>query len=232
MANEPAPPNNTPAPPPAGDPPAPDAKAPATVLGTKPEGDPPKPDDKTPVLGPDGKPIETKPDDKKPDPAPAIDPAKITLPEGFKADEPVLKAAVDLLVDPALSPQDRAQKLIDLHAQELKKATDANAKYWSDLQTEWQAKAKETYGPEPAKSPKIIAVSKLIDSLGEKPAGELRDALEMSGMGNHPAIIGAFVTLAERLTEAGGTIAATKPTAAKPQSLGEAFYGPNQNSGA
>jgi hypothetical protein len=109
------------------------------------------------------------------------------------------------------------QSLVDFHAAELKKASEASSKYWAEKQTEWQAKAKEVYGPEPAKSPKIIAVAKLIDSLGEKPASELRDALEMSGMGNHPAVIAAFVNLADRLGEPkhlqGNPPAATAQTA-------------------
>ncbi len=201
------------------------AKPEATsVLGAKPE-------EPVAVLGPDGKPVE-KPAEPTKTEAPVIDPAKLTLPEGFKADEPTIKAVTDVLLDDKLAPQDRMQKLVDIHTAALKASTDATAKYWSDKQTEWQTEAKKVYGPEPAKSPKIIAVSKLIDSLGEKPASELRDALEMSGMGNHPAIIGAFVQLAEKLTETGGTIVATKPSASKPSTIGDALYGPQTNSGA
>lgn len=158
-------------------------------------------------------------------PAPAaIDPAKLTMPQGFTPDETVIKGVTDVLLDDKLSPQDRMQKLVDLHASEVRKSSDAATKYWTDKQTEWKAEAAKTYGPEPAKSPKIIAVSKLIDSLGEKPAGDLRDALEMSGMGNHPAVIGAFVALAERLTES-GTIVAQTPAKSRPGSFGEALYG-------
>jgi hypothetical protein len=155
--------------------------------------------------------------------APAIDAKALKLPEGFTADEAVLKSATDILLDDKLSPQDRMQKLVDFHAAELKKASEASSKYWGDLQAEWQAKAKETYGPEPAKSPKIVAVSKLIDSLGEKPAGELRDALEMSGMGNHPAIIAAFVNLAERLGEPKHV--SGNPPSGRPATAAEAIYG-------
>jgi hypothetical protein len=131
----------------------------------------------------------------------AIDPAALKLPEGFKADEATMKAAIDIIADDKLSPQDRTQKLVDFHAAELKKASEASSKYWAEQQIKWQDQAKETYGPEPAKSPKIVAVAKLIDSLGEKPASELREALEMSGMGNHPSVIAAFVALADRMGE-------------------------------
>jgi hypothetical protein len=190
------------------------ASAPSTVLGT-PE---PKPADSAVKPG-----EPPKVEDKKPDPAPVIDAKALKLPEGFTADEATLASAVSILSDEKLAPQERAQRLVDFHAAELKKASEASSKYWGDLQTEWQAKAKEAYGPEPAKSPKIVAVSKLIDSLGEKPAGELRDALEMSGMGNHPAIIAAFVNLAERLVEPKHV--SGNPPSGRPATAAEAIYG-------
>jgi hypothetical protein len=188
-----------------------ESAAPATPVEPVTPAAPASPATPSTVLGaPDPKPTEpAKADDKSVEPAkelakaeaPAIDPAALKLPEGFKADEATMKAAIDIIADDKLSPQDRTQKLVDFHAAELKKASEASSKYWAEQQTKWQDQAKETYGPEPAKNPKIIAVAKAIDSLGEKPASAFRDALEMSGMGNHPAVIDALVTFADRLGE-------------------------------
>lgn len=205
--------------------------APATPVEPVTPAAPASPATPSTVLGaPDPKPAEpAKADDKPVEPAkesakaevPIIDPAALKLPEGFKADEATMKAAIDIIADDKLSPQDRTQKLVDFHAAELKKASEASSKYWAEQQTKWQDQAKVTYGPEPAKSPKIVAVAKLIDSLGEKPASELREALEMSGMGNHPSVIAAFVALADRMGEpkhlTGG------PTSA-PKDPASAFY--------
>lgn len=212
MADEPAAPATS------VEPVTPAAPAPsATVLGTpaEPAKAEPKAEDK-----PGDKPAE-KPADKPAEPAAGIDAAKLKLPEGFKADEATMKSAIEILTNEKLAPQDRMQKLVDFHAAELKKASETSSKYWAEQQTKWQDEAKVTYGPEPAKSPKIVAVAKMIDSLGEKPASGLRDALEMSGMGNHPAIIAAFVALADRLGEPrhlqGGPAGAPKDPA-------QAFY--------
>jgi hypothetical protein len=193
---------------------------PPTVLGA---AEPPKAGD--PPADPK---VEPPKEPAKADALAAIDPAALKLPEGFKADEAALKFAADILSNDKLSPQERMQSLVDFHAAELKKASEASSKYWGDLQTEWQAKAKEVYGPEPAKSPKIIAVAKLIDSLGEKPASELREALEMSGMGNHPAVIAAFVNLADRLGEPKHLQG--NPPAAQAQTPAQAFF-PNMKQG-
>lgn len=218
MADEPAVPA-TPTEPVTPAAPAPSATdKPASILAaTDKPAEPPKAEDKP----------ADKPADKPVEPA-AIDPAAVKLPAGFTADEAALKSAADILSNDKLSPQERMQSLVDFHAAELKKASEASSKYWAEKQTEWQAKAKETYGPEPAKSPKIIAVAKLIDSLGEKPASELRDALEMSGMGNHPAVIAAFVNLADRLGEPKHLQG--NPPAAQAQTPAAAFY-PNMKQG-
>jgi hypothetical protein len=219
MADEPAAPA-TPTEPVTPAAPAPSA-TPPTVLGAAAE--PPKAGD--PPADPKAEPPK---EPAKADAPAAIDPAAVKLPAGFTADEAALKSVADILSNDKLSPQERMQSLVDFHAAELKKASEASSKYWAEKQTEWQAKAKETYGPEPAKSPKIIAVAKLIDSLGEKPASELRDALEMSGMGNHPAVIAAFVNLADRLGEPKHLQG--NPPAATAQTAASAFY-PNMKQG-
>jgi hypothetical protein len=169
---------------------------------------------------------DKKADDKKSPDAPTVDAKALKLPEGFTADEAQLGAFATLANEFKL-PQDAAQKLVDLHAAALKSASEASSKYWGDLQKTWQDEAKTTYGPEPAKNPKIIAVGKMIDSLGEKPASALREALDMSGMGNHPAIIAAFASLAERLAEPAH---AQGNPANRPATAAQAIY-PNMKQG-
>lgn len=156
-------------------------------------------------------------------PKPTVEVAALKLPEGFKADDPALTQFATIANEAKIS-QDVAQKLVDFHAAALKKASEASSEYWGNLQKEWGESNKTEFGPEPAKSPKIIAVSKLIDSLGEKPASAFREALDMSGMGNHPAIVKAMVLLAERLTEPAHARGA--PPAQRPATAAEAIYGP------
>lgn len=214
---------DTPAPAPAPDAPKPEP----TVLGTpapKPDVAPsnaPKPDAAAEDKKPDG---DKKPDDKTA--AATVDPKAFKLPDGFTADEKQLGEFASIANELKL-PQDAAQKFLDLHATALKQASETSSKFWSDKQAEWATQNKADFGPEPAKNPKIIAVSKMIDSLGEKPAAALKEALEFSGMGNNPAVIAAFAALAERLTEPGH--AKGNPTS-KPQDPATAFY-PNMKQG-
>lgn len=194
------------------------AKTDSTVLGTKTEGETKTEDAKTADTKTEGD--KKAEGDKKTD-APSVDPKAFKLPDGFTADEKQMGDFAALANEFKL-PQDAAQKLVDLHAAALKQASETSSKYWSDKQAEWLTEAKKTYGPEPAKNPKIVAVSKLIDSLGEKPAGALREALDMSGMGNHPAVVAAFAQLAERLSEPGH---AKGSPAGRPANIAESFYG-------
>lgn len=218
MVDTPAPASDAPKP---GDAPAPSVlSTPAPAVDPKP-GDTPKPEDK-PLNKPVDKPAD-KPGDK---PAATVDPKAFKLPDGFTADEKQLGEFASIANELKL-PQDAAQKFLDLHATALKQASETSSKFWADKQAEWATQNKADFGPEPAKNPKIIAVSKMIDSLGEKPAAALKEALEFSGMGNNPAVIAAFAALAERLTEPGHA-KGTPPS--KPQDPAAAFY-PNMKQG-
>lgn len=77
-----------------------------------------------PVEG-DPKPVET--------PVP-IDVAAIKFPEGAEINQEALTGFSALLSDTALSPQDRAQKLIDMHNDLVGKGTAKSAQDWVDRQ--------------------------------------------------------------------------------------------------
>jgi hypothetical protein len=102
-----------------------------------------------PVKAEGDKPADKPAEPAKADAPAAIDPAAVKLPDGFTADEAALKSAADILSNDKLSPQERMQSLVDFHAAELKKASEASSKYWAEKQTEWQAKAKEPTAPSP-----------------------------------------------------------------------------------
>jgi len=217
MADEPAPPPTNPVPAPG----TPNILTPgqnaAAVADGKPPVEPPAP----PV--PPTEPPKPPEEPAKPDAKPTVDVKAFKLPEGFKADDPTLTSFAALANEHKLT-QDAAQKLVDMHTAALKQASEASSKYWGDKQKEWETVNKAEYGPVPTENPKITAVAKLIDSLGEKPAAELRDALVFSGMGNNPAVVKAFVLLAERLTEPGH--ARGTPPSGRPATAAEALYGP------
>lgn len=177
-------------------------------------------------------PVETPPVPEPPKvPAPAADapPAafaadKLTLPEGMKADDATLKSYTTLMADDKISPQERGQKLLDLYADVTKQGREAATTAWNNVNKEWSDKTladPEIGGAKFATTKATIA--KAIDSLGPNLAAEVRQALDVTGAGNHPAIVKALHALSVRSVEP-GHVAGTPPgTSAKP-TVKEAFY--------
>lgn len=195
--------------------------APTTVAATPPA-------EPTVAATPPTEPAKPVEPEKPAETTATIDVSKVALPENFTRDDAKLKSVADIISDASLSPQDRMQKLIDFHTAALQEASKKDVDYWTGLQKEWGEANKATYGQEPTKHPTIIAIGKAIDSLGEKPAAAFREALDMSGMGNHPAIIAGLGILATKLAEPSQHVTGSPPSKTAPKSLAEAFYGPNQ----
>lgn len=126
----------------------------------------------------------------------------IKMPEGFTPDDKLMGSFSELLNDSKLSSQDRGQKLIDLYAGAVKQVGEANTKAWADLNQQWIAEVKadsEIGGANFDSTRQVIA--KAIDMLGPDRAGAFREALNVTGAGNHPGLIRGFAHLAKLLTE-------------------------------
>lgn len=145
----------------------------------------------------------------------AIDPAKFTIPEGFTRDEDAIKSLVETLSDEKLAPQDRAQRLMDIHADVVKKVGEANTKAWTDLNEGWikEAKADPEIGGAKLEATKTT-IAKAIDSLGPDSAKAFRQALDMTGAGNNPAIIRGLNKWASQIVE-GSHVTGTPPSGPK-----------------
>lgn len=208
MADEPAvpppsivtaPPAGDPPPPPAGDPPVPPAEPPKDP----PAGDPPKKDDP---------------------PAPAaFAPDKLTLPEGMKTDDPLFQQYAGLMSDEAIGPQERGQKLLDLYTGAVKQAREAGTEAWNNVNKEWQGQTMADADIGGAKFPATKAtIAKAIDTLPPDLAAGFRQALDITGAGNHPAMVKALHSFATRLTE-GGHVTGSPPSPG-PKTVKDAFY--------
>lgn len=163
-------------------------------------------------------------DSAKPAEAPAaLDIAKLTLPEGMKSDDPQLAAFSGLMADDKLSPQERGQKLLDLYNESHKSAATAATAAWKAVNEDWikSVKTDSEIGGAKFETTKIT-ISKAIDSLGPTAAAAFRQALDVTGAGNNPAIWKGLHAMAMRLTE-GGHVAGNVAGSAKP-SIGDAFF--------
>jgi len=120
------------------------------------------------------------------------------LPDGVTADTAALEPATELFAASGLS-QDQAQKFIDLAMARETAAAQRNVRAFVDLQNHWvsEIKADPEIGGDRLKS-SLASASRAIDRLA---IPGLREALNFTGAGNHPAIVKAFVRLGQMIAE-------------------------------
>jgi hypothetical protein len=155
--------------------------------------------------------------------------AEFQLPEGVQVDEQKMADFKAKAREAGLS-QEQAQKLVDVHTNAIKAASDASTQLWYDTQKEWQQqviKDPEIGGKnfEPMKE----TVAKAIDTVGGEDAQKIRQAFEYTGAGNNPDIIRFLYRLGKAIGE-GGAVGGGMPAAVEqPKSAAERLY-PNQKS--
>lgn len=141
----------------------------------------------------------------------------IKAPEGIDLKSPLAKEFIDLLNNKDLKPAERPQALVDLVGKLKQDYDDKAAQAWLDMNTQWQAELEKTYGGE-AKLEEVasrIGTSikafstdqteqwKAAGNQGNPPSFEkdLRQALTLTGAGNHPAIVKYLDWCASQVSE-------------------------------
>jgi len=108
------------------------------------------------------------------------------LPEGMEIDKERMEGFVPVAKELGLS-QEKAQKLVDFYAADVKKHFDSWQTAWNDTQTKWRDATKadpEVGGANLETS--LTAARHVLKELGT-PA--LVEALDLTGMGNHPELV-------------------------------------------
>lgn len=121
-----------------------------------------------------------------------------TLPEGMALDEDLVKEFKPLAKELGLS-QDKAQKLVDLQTKTMEKIGKATQAAWENTLTEWR-KASETdaeFGGTALKE-NIVFAKTAIDKFGND---KLREALDVTGVGNHPEFVRFMVKVGKAVSE-------------------------------
>lgn len=194
----------TPAQPPAQAKPAAAAQPPSSpslLTDAPPAADSPKPD-----AAPDGRPSEP------------IKYADFKLPEGVGADDPILVAFTESAAAQRL-PQEQAQAMIDALGPKVAELLAAPQQEWQRLNNDWQQAVKADPEIGGANFDAMRAtVAKVLDDPAFADPG-LRQALDMTGAGNNPAVIRTLYRLAKAVTEGGpvrpGAPAAPRKSAAQ-----------------
>jgi hypothetical protein len=145
---------------------------------------------------------------------------KFTAPEGVKLDEARIGKFTEMAKTANLDPK-VAQEMLDLYIADMQGSTAANAQAWTDLQAQWKAELeKDPTFAGPAGADAMVTIGRAFDTYGSK---EARDAFNLTGAGNNPAIARFIHSMAKALDEGGAVPAGGIPGKAK--SLGERFYG-------
>lgn len=120
------------------------------------------------------------------------------LPDGSSVDERAMAEAMELFQHARLD-QAMAQRFVDLAMGREQAAHRRGVQAFQDLQNKWAGEIKadpDIGGDRLAAS--LSSAARAIDRLG---VPGLREALSMTGAGNHPAVVRAFVRLGQMLSE-------------------------------
>lgn len=181
--------------------PAADAPAPAADPA-KPEGDKPqpgtegdKPQDDKPADG--DKPAD-KPDDKEQKQEGAPEKYEFTAGEGVELDTEALKDFEPVARELNLT-NEQAQKLVDAYPKILAGVQQRQAEAWQKQTEGWAetVKADKEIGGDKLTA-NLSAAQRALEQFGDP---ELKEYLDSTGLGNHPALVKAFIKVGKAMSE-------------------------------
>lgn len=183
--------------------PAPAADAPAPAADpAKPEGDKPqtgtegdKPQEDKPADG--DKPAD-KPDDKEQKQDGAPEKYEFKGGEGVELDTEALKDFEPVARDLNLT-NEQAQKLVDAYPKILAGVQQRQAEAWQAQTEQWAAdvKADKEIGGDKLTA-NLSAAQRALEQFGDP---ELKEYLDSTGLGNHPALVKAFIKVGKAMSE-------------------------------
>jgi hypothetical protein len=145
--------------------------------------------------------------DKKDDKAAKGAPEKYEdykVPDGFTID-PEVKTKADALFKGMGLNQDQAQSLVDMYRELTTEAFQAPFKAYQDTVADWLKAAQDHPDLRGKLAPGgevNVRIGKLLDAVPDaKLASDFREAMDITGVGNHPAFIRMMDHFAKQLTE-------------------------------
>lgn len=145
----------------------------------------------------------------------------ITLPEGLTLDNDSMTSFLSVMNDAALTPQARAQALIDLQAGLITKSSEMGSQAWKDEQAAWQAEIQADPVLGGANFAKTFGnIGNLMDRFADT---DVRAAFDKTGAGNNPHIVRFLNTLHAQLREP-APIPPGTPPAGGAKSLEDRLY--------
>ena len=162
---------------------------------------------------------------EKPPETPIFSFDAITLPEGMTLPDDAKASFTEIVTKNGISTE-AAQAMMDLYAKQAGGAAAAQTEAWKTMNEGWQAEVKAD--PEIGKDKyagTLQTIAKVMDDPKLAPPG-LKEAFNLTGAGNHPAVVKFVYNLAKLATEGGRHVSgAAAPTVKPPENLGDALYG-------
>jgi|SRR5580693_4494544 hypothetical protein len=125
-------------------------------------------------------------------------------PEGVKLDPVVIAKALPIFKELGL-PQEGAQKLVDMYRELTAEAQAAPYKAYQDTVADWLKQSQDHPDLRGKLAPGgevNVRIGKLLDGVPDaKLASDFREAMDITGVGNHPAFIRMMDHFAKQLTE-------------------------------
>ena len=150
-----------------------------------------------------------------------------TVPEGYDLDAKVSAEAGAIFKELGL-PQAAAQKLVDFYTKQATDAFEQPFQKYQEIRTGWRKEvtADPLLGNGQDLRPEVKAtLGRAIDAMGAKESAAFREALDLTGGGDHPAVIRGLYALAQLVSE-GRPVKGNGPVAptAKPTTGAKAMY--------
>lgn len=125
------------------------------------------------------------------------------LPEGIKMNDSLVETLTPVLKELNVT-QAGFQKLVDAYTPVIQKQvteavkahSDNNDRIFNEIKTEWKTQTNKLLGAEPAKE--IAFAAKVLNKFGDK---DVRQMLNDTGVGNHPALVKMLVAIGRSISE-------------------------------
>ena len=189
------------APPPAAPQPEAAPAPPETIIGAA-EATPPPPEGATP------EPVRFEP---------------FTVPEGFDLPQERISELTSVLTDGELSPQQRGQRLLDMHIAAMRQATEQQQQVFDQTKETWRDQFfsdPEIGGNQQDTTVRYAATARDLFAGSEQQRREFIQMLDATGTGDHPAMIRFLRNVGRALAEGTQVSAPTPPRGVNQQIAG------------
>lgn len=123
-----------------------------------------------------------------------------SVPEGHTLDTAAIESATPIFQELGLS-QEQAQKLVSFYSEQIGKINSENEGYMETMRTQWREELKADKEIGGKLDAVRVEIGRTLDRLPEAIRTNFKEAMNMTGAGDHPAVIKAIYSLGQLIGE-------------------------------